>query len=95
MITADYSTLMRQAGMTAAVYMSDAIDEIDRAFGKGYAKGHPELVGAFMQTAASDYHAACLAVAIQEHTSMLQNKIYETASELMDRLGLPPRPTYC
>jgi hypothetical protein len=60
MITADYDTLLRQAWMTAAVYMQHAATEIDAVFGKGYAAAHPELVAAFMRTAADDFRAASL-----------------------------------
>ena len=47
--------LMRQAAATAAEYLDAAIREIDAALGMGYAAKHPELVAAFMQTAASDF----------------------------------------
>ena len=50
--------LMRQAGTTALEYMIYAIDAIDECFGEGYAKKHPELVGAFMRTCAADFHTA-------------------------------------
>jgi len=39
--------------------------EIDRLFGEGYGAAHPELVIAVMQSAASDWAAARLGVAIE------------------------------
>jgi hypothetical protein len=54
-------TLMRQAPMTATEYLDAAVESIDFRFGDGYAKQHPELVGAFMITAALDYGATSLA----------------------------------
>ena len=33
-------------------YMRQAVRNIDEAFGDGYAKNHPELIGAYMQTVA-------------------------------------------
>ena len=54
-------TLMRQASMTATEYLDAAIENIDFRFGSGFAKQHPELVGAFMITAALDYAATSLA----------------------------------
>lgn len=51
--------LMAQAAITANEYMLLAIDSIDTRFGESYAKKHPDLVGAFMKTAAHDFHA-CL-----------------------------------
>lgn len=53
--------LMRQASMTAATYMTEAISTIDSRFGEGYAEKHPELVGAFMQASALDFLATFLA----------------------------------
>jgi hypothetical protein len=54
-------TLFRQAPMTAHTYLNDAIDKLDLVFGQGYARDHPELVSAYMQTCAIDYHAGVLA----------------------------------
>jgi hypothetical protein len=52
----DADTLMRQAHMTAHDYMLNARVDIDSIFGAGYAKAHPELVAAYMQTAVRDFH---------------------------------------
>jgi hypothetical protein len=60
-ITADFETLLRQAWKTADMYMTHAVDCIDGRFGEGFAKAHPELVGAFMRTAASDLSGAIVA----------------------------------
>ncbi len=65
-ITASAETLMRQAGMTAAEYLSKAVDEIDSQFGEGFSKSHPDLVGAFMRTAALDFASAGITSAIQD-----------------------------
>jgi hypothetical protein len=43
--------VMRQAWMTSDEYFTNAIECIDKQFGDGYAKQHPELVGAFMHSA--------------------------------------------
>jgi hypothetical protein len=49
---------MEQAGSTANVYLHEAIKSIDQAFDEdGYAKKHPELVGAFIRACALDFHA--------------------------------------
>lgn len=49
--------LMDQASMTAATYFRKAVETIDDQFGEGYAKAHPELVGAFMRTCTADFSA--------------------------------------
>lgn len=73
-ITASAETLLEQASMTATTYFKQAIGRIDAEFGSGYAAKHPELVGAFMQTAASDLQTATLTQAIQELTLGLSNR---------------------
>ncbi|HCL5310892.1 TPA: hypothetical protein N2G38_003219, partial [Salmonella enterica] len=50
----------RQAANTAAYWMERATDEINRLFGDGYAEKHPELIIAFMHTAATDETAMSL-----------------------------------
>lgn len=57
----DAGSLMEQAGMTAENYMIDGMRSIDKFMGSGYAKAHPELLAAYMQTAALDFHATFLA----------------------------------
>jgi hypothetical protein len=87
-ITANGDTLMRQAPMTADLYLGEAIEDIDKRLGKGYAKAHPELVAAYMFTAAADYGATLLA-------QKLQDGITELSSELSDAIqsyGGCPRP---
>jgi hypothetical protein len=64
-ITASGDTLMRQAMMTAADYLADAVRSIDAEFGAGYAKQNPALVAAYMQTAAADYAATVTAQQIR------------------------------
>jgi hypothetical protein len=48
---------LKQAGMTAHHYLFQAVKSIDQAFGEGYAKANPELVGVFIQTCAADFHS--------------------------------------
>ena len=64
-VTAGSATLMRQAPMTADEYLHSAIDCIGARLGAGYAKAHPELIGAFMQTSAIDFAAGVIARAIE------------------------------
>jgi hypothetical protein len=56
---------MEQASMTAKTYMLEAVTDIDDVFGKGYAGCHPELVGAYMITAALDFHATATSSGLQ------------------------------
>lgn len=69
-ITASFHTLMEQGPMTASLYMGKAVEEIDKEFGDGYAKKHPELVGQFMQTAAIDEGSTVIA---QQVTSAIDH----------------------
>lgn len=65
-MSASPETLVKHAGWTAGMYMAAAVEEIDKQFGKDYARNTPELVGAFMQTSAIDFLAAYLAQEIRE-----------------------------
>ncbi len=59
---------MYQAPKTIAGYMIDSIAHIDKAFGDGYAKSNPELVGAFIQACALDYLACRLELVVDRST---------------------------
>lgn len=47
-----HSELMQQSIEETKFYMETAFDVISKKFGNTYAEQHPELVAAFMQTAA-------------------------------------------
>jgi len=53
-----YETLMRQAPMTAEVYLAEAIESIEKRMGEGAAEKFPQIVAALITAAATDYHAA-------------------------------------
>lgn len=68
-------TLESQASRTAVSWLQDAIREIDKVFGSGYAEAHPELVAAFMKTAGLDeiaMHLRGLALAHQRIDDSLE-----------------------
>ena len=67
--------LMRQASMTAQQYFHAAIKSIDDKFGERYAETHPELIGAFLQAAATDFHTARLAQELQSAASIIADAI--------------------
>jgi hypothetical protein len=83
-IAADWQTLMRQAWMTAADYMDNAVREIDAKFGQGYAEKNPALVAGFMQAAASDFHAAAVGVGAQRISEALDGIGRTVAAEPED-----------
>jgi len=62
---------MKHAADTANEYMLAAIRCIDAKFGDGYAQKHPELIAAFMTTAAQDYHAVQLGLSLDGVISSL------------------------
>ena len=76
-ILADYATLMRQAPMTAQVYLMEAVKCIDKEFSKGYAEKHPELVAAFMEVCSEDFTTATLCVAVQEAAVLLSDGFHD------------------
>ena len=57
---------------------------IDKLLGKGYAKQHPELIAAYMQTAAIDFGTAIIARAIKSVLTALDN-VGHTLDNLEER----------
>jgi hypothetical protein len=79
-ITAGWNKLMDDGADAAHYYMLDAIEKIENKFGKGYAKEHPELVGAYMNTASRETHGSVIAKSILE----LRDSIDELRSTIWD-----------
>jgi len=80
---------MRQAGMRAHEYMIEAIRDIDGEFGEGFARAHPELVGAYMRTAAADFAATFQADRLEEIGDSLEgisNNLVGGASGIADAI---------
>lgn len=61
------------AASTAATYLQHAVREIDQELGAGYAAAHPELIAAFMQTAASESRSWAQAVITAKKQSQLRD----------------------
>jgi hypothetical protein len=85
-ITADLTTLLRQVSMTADEYMMHAITNIDDRLGQGYAKAHPELIGAFIQAAAIDMGTATIAKCVGSAIEEFSTAIIPLAEQL-DRIA--------
>jgi hypothetical protein len=81
-----HTRAMRQAQMTADDYMRGAINYIDGQLGEGYAKKHPELIGAFMRTCAADYDTVLLSTALGEDI-VHALRLISRALELLDTSG--------
>lgn len=74
-VTATWAKLMEDGASAAKYYMSCAVTEIDEMFGKGYAAAHPELVGAFMRTAATETHGSVLCKCMQLCTEEISHEL--------------------
>jgi hypothetical protein len=77
-ISADWYKLMEDAAGTAKYHLSCAIESIDNKLGEGYAKKHPELIGAFISAAAVIEQGSGLIKSILE----LRNSVDEHASTI-------------
>lgn len=86
--TNDSETLMRQAHLTADVYMRAAAERIDVLFGEKFSDKHPELVAAFMKTAAQDFHTAAMLSGFQK----LQSGLGGIADALRDDVHRTDHP---
>jgi len=80
-ITKDFSGLMNDATLTAHTFLSKAIRAIDEDLGDGYAKEHPELIGAFMLTASIEDAATVIAKVLGEAIESVGSAIEERRSE--------------
>lgn len=65
-ITANWKTLLNDGFCCASTHFHQVIESIDSEFGKGYAKEHPELIGAYMNAAATEHQAVVIGKCIQE-----------------------------
>lgn len=94
-ITAKFDKLMKQALMTADVYMGEAVERIDRQFGGGFARKNPGLVGTFMQVAALDFGFAVLAQQLRAGLESVAENIPDTEpiadalNEIADNMSDP------
>ena len=71
MIMGPADLFLRQAPMTTHDYFHEMVRVIDDKFGDGYAKAHPELVGALVQTCATDFAAMFTHHVLEEIESSL------------------------
>jgi hypothetical protein len=95
--------LARQASMLAHDFAMNAQFDLDGIFGAGFAKRHPEVIGAYMQTAALNFTAGLLADKIEDlHESLrsdhpLQGETFASIAAALEciaeKLGATERAT--
>ena len=76
--------------LAAGNYLNAAIRDIDAEFGEGYARAHPELVAAFMQTAVMDYSSGIASESLHEAVGQIKGALDDIASALesvADQIG--------
>lgn len=79
-ISASFATLLRQASMTADDYLMNAIEGVEKRLGEGAAKKYPQIVAAYMQAAATDFHGSVLAQQVRRGLDGIANAINETGT---------------
>jgi hypothetical protein len=57
----DYAAVLRKASVTAETNMKNAVVAIDELLGKGSARTHPTLIGAYMQAVGTVYAGELIA----------------------------------
>lgn len=82
-ITADFDRLMEQASATAYSYMLHTVHNIDQTFGEGYAKAHPELVGAMVQAASLDFAGSILRQGLDDLTRQIVDSIDTLGAQIV------------
>lgn len=88
-ITASWETLVKDGFYSASTYFHQVIESIDNEFGKGYAKEHPELIGAYMNAAAKGHQATVIGKCIQELAEEIEkagDAIYSGLNNISEEL---------
>jgi hypothetical protein len=67
-----------QAGATIGTYLSQAIEEIDKRLGHGYAERHPELIAECVRSQTLDFNGVSLSAALHE----LREGLHEISTAL-------------
>lgn len=80
-VFASAEELLRQASMTAEVYLIEAVRCIDKQFGEGYAKKNPALIASFISTSATDFNTAMSKAGMQDLTDALRKIADQLGSE--------------
>ena len=73
-IVSSADLLVEQAVATTHGYFHRAVQEIDASLGDGFSEKHPELIAAFMRTAALDFATAVIASVIQDLTEVVERR---------------------
>jgi hypothetical protein len=63
--------IFEQSPKSASDLLRNAIQEIDRVFGSGYAQNNPDLVGSFMAAASMDYAVGIIAKRLERISDRL------------------------
>jgi len=66
MISRDSELLHRHSMMAVEDYLNNAIHNLDEKFGPGYAKKHPELVGAYINACVREQFTPYVANALSD-----------------------------
>lgn len=64
-----------QAGATIGTYLSQAITEIDKQLGEGYAEKHPELIAECVRSQTMDFNSTALTAVLYEIRDVLETRI--------------------
>lgn len=86
-ITASWERLSEDAFYQSERNFHKAIDVIDKKFGNGYAKSHPELISSFMQSSAIEYSGTSITSSIQslrEDFESISDALGDIASQIVD-----------
>ena len=71
-------------------YLLAAIRNIDSALGEGYARSHPELIAAYMQTAVADYASGIASATLAETATQISDafdRIVDAIEHMADQMG--------
>jgi hypothetical protein len=84
MVANPFHTYMDQAPDTVLVWLQRGVKEIDNLLGEGYAKKHPELLGAFVNACALDQFAMHVGGSVVDKLDNLSGSIRQISDVLFE-----------
>jgi hypothetical protein len=83
---------MRQAPMTADLYLGKVVEDIDGLFGKGYAAKNPTLVAAMLKVCGQDFTCALTMRELGEAIGDVADAIRDVAIAIAAASEKPDEP---
>lgn len=82
LVELEFAKIMKQSGSTIDWYLMEAVEHIDKKFGKDFSENNPELVGNFILACSLDFLAGSVIKALDECAGKICIEIGRVAEEM-------------